>query len=269
MTISLKTSPERARGRAEGRTVPAVLEVEHLSVTFPTENGGLHTLQDVSFTLAPQEFAAVLGPSGSGKTTLLRVLGGLLPPTSGSVRFSFDAERPRIGFVFQQANLMPWRSVLDNIALPLELQGIGRARARVQAQRYAEWVGLAGFERAWPAELSGGMAQRVALARALILEPDLLLMDEPFAALDAITREQMGFELLRIWQERRITVILVTHSIEEALFLSDRVLVLSQRPGRIVKEVRTGFPRPRVGTLRYSDHFLALEKELREAIGSR
>lgn len=269
MAISLKTNPDRARERQEGWAVSAVLEVQHLSVTFPTENGGLPTLQDVSFALAAQEFTAVLGPSGSGKTTLLRVLGGLLPPTSGRVRFSFDAERPRVGFVFQQANLMPWRTVLDNIALPLELQGVGRAAAREQAQSYAEWVGLAGFERAWPAELSGGMAQRVALARALILEPDLLLMDEPFAALDAITREQMGFELLRIWQERRITVILVTHSIEEALLLSDRVLVLSQRPGRIVKEVRTGFPRPRMGNLRYSERFLALEKQLREAIGNR
>jgi NitT/TauT family transport system ATP-binding protein len=173
--------------------------------------------------------------------------------------------QPRIGMVFQQANLMSWRTVLGNIMLPLELEGASDAGARARAM--IELVGLAGFEHNWPRELSGGMAQRVALARALIHDPDLLLLDEPFGSLDALTRERMWTELSRIWQARRKTVIMVTHSIGEALFLADRVLVLTQRPGRIDLDLKVDLPRPRKDEMRYTAHFGKLARKLKEAIG--
>ncbi|HNZ13636.1 MAG TPA: ABC transporter ATP-binding protein, partial [Anaerolineaceae bacterium] len=227
----------------------------------------LDVLTDISFGLEAQEFVAVLGPSGSGKSTLLRVLAGLLPPTAGSAEFCSDLPI-RVGLVFQQANLMPWRTVLENITLPLELQGVPVETACVRAREWVAQVGLQGFEDAWPRDLSGGMAQRVALARALIADPDLLLLDEPFGALDALTRERMGAELLALWQARRKTVLLVTHSISEALLLSDRVLVLTQRPGRICLDLSVPFPRPRTEELRYTPEFGALSRRLRAAIGN-
>jgi len=245
------------------------LTVDHLSITFPSSDGAppLDVLTDISFGLEAQEFVAVLGPSGSGKSTLLRVLAGLLPPTAGSAEFC-SALPIRVGLVFQQANLMPWRTVLENITLPLELQGVSVETACVRAREWVAQVGLQGFEDAWPRDLSGGMAQRVALARALIADPDLLLLDEPFGALDALTRERMGAELLALWQARRKTVLLVTHSISEALLLSDRVLVLTQRPGRICLDLSVPFPRPRTEELRYTPEFGALSRRLRAAIGN-
>lgn len=243
-----------------------ILLVETLSAVFPDENGGLHALENVSFSIQAQEFVCLLGPSGSGKSTLLRILGGLLPPTAG--RFAFTAaEHLRIGMVFQQANLMPWRSVLENISLPLELQGLPAADARQRAREMIELVNLHGFENAWPRDLSGGMAQRVALARALIHDPAILLLDEPFGSLDALTRERMWSELSNIWQKRRKTVLMVTHSISEALFLADRVLVLTHRPGHICLDLQVDLPRPRTEEMRYTDHFGRLAKTLREAIG--
>lgn len=245
----------------------SLLTVSHLSAVFPDENGGLHALDDVSFSLHAQEFVCLLGPSGSGKSTLLRILAGLLPPTTGT--FSFVGGRqPRIGMVFQQANLMPWRTVQQNMTLPLELQGMNGDEARRRAQEMIEMVGLQGFENTWPRDLSGGMAQRVAIARALIHDPDLLLLDEPFGSLDALTRERMWTELSDIWQKRRKTVLMVTHSIGEALFLADRVLVLTQRPGRIKLDLKVDLPRPRLDEMRYTAHFGRLAKRLREAIGS-
>jgi len=245
------------------------LTVDHLSITFPSSDGAppLDVLTDISFGLEAQEFVAVLGPSGSGKSTLLRVLAGLLPPTAGSAEFCSDLPI-RVGLVFQQANLMPWRTVLENITLPLELQGVPVEAACARAREWVAQVGLQGFEDAWPRDLSGGMAQRVALARALIADPDLLLLDEPFGALDALTRERMGAELLALWQARRKTVLLVTHSISEALLLSDRVLVLTQRPGRICLDLPVPFPRPRTEELRYTPEFGALSRRLRAAIGN-
>ncbi|HQF63423.1 MAG TPA: ABC transporter ATP-binding protein [Anaerolineaceae bacterium] len=245
------------------------LTVDHLSITFPSSDGAppLDVLTDISFGLEAQEFVAVLGPSGSGKSTLLRVLAGLLPPTAGSAEFCSDLPI-RVGLVFQQANLMPWRTVLENITLPLELQGVPVETACGRAREWVAQVGLQGFEDAWPRDLSGGMAQRVALARALIADPDLLLLDEPFGALDALTRERMGAELLALWQARRKTVLLVTHSISEALLLSDRVLVLTQRPGRICLDLSVPFPRPRTEELRYTPEFGALSRRLRAAIGN-
>jgi NitT/TauT family transport system ATP-binding protein len=242
-----------------------VLFVRDLSAIFPDGNGGLHALGSVTFSVCPQEFVCVLGPSGSGKSTLLRILAGLLPPTSGQVTFE-GHQQPRIGFVFQQANLMPWRTVRENITLPLELENVPEENARQKAQELIELVGLDGFETSLPRDLSGGMAQRVALARALVHDPDILLLDEPFGSLDALTRERMWTELSRIWQARQKTVIMVTHSIGEALFLADRVLVLTARPGRIKLDLPVDLPRPREDEMRYTLHFGKLARKLKEAI---
>ena len=243
-----------------------ILTVRNLSVTFPDNNGGLHALAEVSFEVCPQEFICVLGPSGSGKTTLLRVLAGLLTQSSGQLDFE-DGQQPRIGMVFQQSNLMPWRTAIENITLPLELQGLDHKEAQARAQELINLVGLQGFEGSWPRDLSGGMAQRVAIARALIHDPDLLLLDEPFGSLDALTRERMWMELSRIWQALRKTVVMVTHSIGESLFLADRVLVLSQRPGRIRLDLKVDLPRPRQDEMRYTAHFGKLARKLKEAVG--
>lgn len=242
-----------------------ILTVNDLSVVFPDNNGGLRALEDVTFEVCPQEFVCFLGQSGSGKTTLLRVLAGILTPTSGQVHF-LRSQQPKIGMVFQQSNLMPWRTVMDNIKLPLELEGMGESKARTRAQDMIELVGLQGFEDNWPRDLSGGMAQRASLARALVHDPDLLLLDEPFGSLDAITRERMWMELSRIWQRRQKTVIMVTHSINESLFLADRVLVLTQRPGKVKLDLKVDLPRPRKDDIRYTPHFGKLARKLREAI---
>lgn len=248
---------------------PTVLRVQDLHLTFPNGNGGLRVLQDVNFSLAREEFVAVLGPSGSGKSTLLRLLAGLLQPTRGRIQFFGlqPGSQPCIGLVFQQANLMPWRNVLENVLLPLELDGVDRREAEEAARSLIELVGLKGFEEAWSRDLSGGMAQRVALARALIQEPDLLLLDEPFGSLDALTREKMGAELLRVWEATCNTVVMVTHSISEALLLSDRVLVLSNRPGHIQLDLKVELPRPRRDEMRYTPIFGEQARMLKSAIG--
>jgi len=244
-----------------------ILVVRDLSVTFPdATNGGLEALDAASFAIWPQEFACVLGPSGSGKSTLLRILAGLLAPTSGTFSFA-GGQLPKIGMVFQQSNLMPWRTVLKNITLPLELEGVNGSQAQTKAQDMIDLVGLQGFESTWPRDLSGGMAQRVAIARALIHDPDILLLDEPFGSLDALTRERMWSELSRIWQARQKTVLMVTHSISEALFLADRVLVLTQRPGSIKLDLKVDLPRPCPEEIRYTAHFGKLARKLKEAIG--
>ena len=242
-----------------------ILTIRDLSAIFPNENGGLHALENISFDVHPREFVCVLGPSGSGKTTLLRILAGLIQPTSGSFVFG-HGEQPSTGMVFQQANLMPWRTVIENIKLPFEIKNADEQSARLKAQELIELVGLQGFEDSLPRDLSGGMAQRVAIARALIHDPDLLLLDEPFGSLDALTRERMWTELSRIWQMRQKTVIMVTHSINESLFLADRVLVLTQRPGKIKLDVEVDLPRPRKDDIRYTPHFGKLARKLRSAI---
>ena len=247
-----------------------VLQVRDLSAIFPNGNGGLRALERLSFDVCYQEFLCVLGPSGSGKSTLLRILAGLLAPTIGEIRYKGQplmAPRREIGFVFQDANLMPWRTVLENITLPLELEVMPQSEAVARAREMVELVGLDGFEASLPRDLSGGMAQRVAIARALAHDPEVLLLDEPFGSLDALTRERMGSELLRIWQARRKTVIMVTHSISEALFLADRVLVLSQRPGSLRLDLGVGLPRPRQEQIRYTPAFGALARRVRAAIG--
>ena len=246
-----------------------VLSVKALSTVFPDGNGGLQALQDLTFSVYNEQFVCVLGPSGSGKTTLMRALAGLLPPTRGEIFYDGEqltAPRAGIGLVFQKANLMPWRTVLENILLPLEVQRLPRSAAVAEAQELIELVGLQGFASALPRDLSGGMAQRVAIARALVHDPRVLLLDEPFGSLDALTRERMGDELLRIWQVRRKTVVMVTHSISEALLLADRVLVLTSRPGRLRLDLPIELPRPRDKEIRYTPEFVALSRTLRAAI---
>ena len=238
-------------------------------MAFRTQQGRLWALGGVSFRVAPGEFLCIVGPSGCGKTTLLRILGGLARPTGGSVYLEGEpltAPRRRIGFVFQKAALLPWRTVLENVTLPLEIQGVEAAEARRRAEELLELVRLQGFEGAYPHELSGGMEQRVAIARALVHDPAILLLDEPFGALDALTRERMNLELLRIWRAKRKTVVMVTHSIQEAIFLADRVLVMSPRPGRIEASFPVPLPRPRRLEMLYGDEFGALSRQVRRAI---
>jgi len=244
-----------------------VISICNLGMTFRDRNGITEALREISFQVAAQDFACILGPSGSGKTTLLRILAGLLKPTKGEVHYLHSSQMPVIGLVFQQSNLMPWRTVAENIRLPLELKGLGKEEINRRTREMIEMVSLQDFADAWPASLSGGMAQRVALARALIQDPDVLLLDEPFGGLDALTRERMGVELLRIWQSRRKTVVMVTHSISEALLLADRIIMLTPRPGRIVLDIRVDLPRPRQEDVRYSPKFIELSRSLRSAIG--
>lgn len=240
------------------------LRVHNLGVIFSDASGVVHALRDLTFNLPVNGFVSLIGPSGSGKSTLLRVLAGLVPPTNGEVHF--NTEQPKVGMVFQKANLMPWRRVIGNISLPLELGGLPRDTILERAQELIKLVGLEGFEDAYPRDLSGGMAQKVAIARSLMQDPDILLLDEPFGALDALTRERMGDELLNIWHARRKTVLLVTHSILEAVYLSDQVLVLSSRPGSIILDLPVDLPRPRTDEMRYSDTFSMLTHTLRDTL---
>lgn len=246
------------------------LIVREVNLTFPDGDQGLHVLKDISFSVTNEEFVCILGPSGSGKSTLLRILAGLLAPSNGQVSYpglvAPQSGQP-IGFVFQKANLMPWRTVRENITLPLELMNIPKNEAAQQAQNLIHLVGLEGFEDSLPRDLSGGMEQRVAIARALVYDPSILLLDEPFGALDALTRERMGSELLRIWHAKRKTVLMVTHAIAEAVFLADRVLVLSPRPGEIRLDVQVDLPRPREELMKYTPEFGDIAKQLRSAIG--
>ncbi len=224
------------------------IAVKGLSKHYATRDGRVPALDRISFDVDEGEFIAVVGPSGCGKSTLLKILAGLLAPSSGEARLRgspITGPRRDIGVVFQSPVLFPWRTVLDNVLLPVDVQGLGRARHGRTALELLALVGLEGFERRYPWELSGGMQQRVALTRALVHDPAMLLMDEPFGALDAMTREQMNLELQRIWLERQKTVLFITHSIPEAVFLADRVLVMSARPGRILEDLRVEFPRPR------------------------
>jgi len=202
---------------------------------------GTEALRDLSFSVAEGEFVSLLGPSGCGKSTALRLVAGLLEPDSGHTRFAQD--RPEIGFVFQEPTLMPWADALTNTRLPLDLKRVARSEGNDRAAGALKRVGLNGFERAFPRELSGGMKMRVSLARALAAQPKLLLLDEPFAALDEITRNALGDDLLRLWKEDGLTVLFVTHSVSESSFLSQRVLVMTPRPGRIAEDIALPFGR--------------------------
>jgi NitT/TauT family transport system ATP-binding protein len=259
-----------APGRPAGSQPPAFLEADRLYKSFTdAQRLPLPVLDAVSFAAAEGEFLAVIGPSGCGKSTLLRLLSGLEKPDSGAVRLRgelLSSPRREIGFVFQRSNLMPWRTVLRNISLPLEVAKVPMQEAAARAAAWVSLVGLDGFRDSYPNQLSGGMRQRVALARALSHEPSLLLLDEPFGSLDALTRERMNGELLRIWSLRRPAVVMVTHSITEAVLLADRVLVISPRPGRIRAELAVPFPRPRKISLTGEPEFIRLTRDVRSQI---
>jgi ABC-type nitrate/sulfonate/bicarbonate transport system ATPase subunit len=224
------------------------IELQDISRSFDIEGARLLVLDRLDLRVAEREIVAIVGPNGCGKSTLLRVISGLLPPDQGRV-FAFDSTvagpEPRIGLVFQEPRLLPWRDVITNVAFPLELAGVAKAERVTRAREALRLTGLEDFAHAFPDQLSGGMAQRAALARALAPQPDVLLLDEPFSALDAMTRDRLDDELLHLWGQTGTTIVLVTHSISEAVFLADRVLVMSPQPGRIVAEVPVAAPRPR------------------------
>jgi NitT/TauT family transport system ATP-binding protein len=227
--------------------VPQV-SLEEVTKTYATTGEPILALTDVSFSVGDGEFVAIVGPSGCGKSTLLRIVLGIAPLTRGRVMLrgrQIAGPQPDVGMVFQTPVLMRWRSVLRNVLLPIEILGRSVHEYERKARDLIKLVGLGGFEERYPGELSGGMQQRAAICRALIHDPSLLLMDEPFGALDALTREQMGSELLRIWAERQKTVLFVTHDIDEAVFLADRVIVMTPRPGRVALDERITLPRPR------------------------
>jgi NitT/TauT family transport system ATP-binding protein len=240
------------------------------------ESGTLLALDRTDLTIRGGEFLALVGPSGCGKTTLLRMIGGLSAPSAGNIRIGErqlwngarrDSEAVKeLGVVFQDANLFPWFSVEENVALPLRLRGVPKDERLRKARELCALVGIRGFEKAWPRQLSGGMRQRAAIARALSYDPRILLMDEPFGALDAITRDQLNLELQRIWLAQGCTIVFVTHSIAEAAFLGDRVLLLSPRPGRIDTEIQVPFARPRKTGIQTLPEFQGLVQRLRDRL---
>ena len=243
----------------------AILVVDDIVKRFETPDGVLIALDHVSLNVAPGEFVGVIGPSGCGKSTLFNVIGGLLDGYEGTVKVAGERVRgphPAIGMIFQEESTFPWRTVIDNVAFPLEIAGMPKARRLEKAKRFVRLVGLDGFERRYPAELSGGMRQRVGIARVLIMQPQVLLMDEPFGSLDAQTRMVMQELLLQVWERHHQTVLFITHDIEEALLLADRVCVMTARPGRIKKSIDVGIPRPRAIEVTTSPEFNALRREV-------
>lgn len=250
-----------------------MIELEGIGRIFESEDGTLvEACQDVSLSVAEREFISVVGPSGCGKSTLIRLIAGLAAPTSGEVRVRGQrvvGPREDVAIVFQRPTLLPWSSVLENVLLPLALHGRVDAAARKRARDLLAMVGLVEFERSMPHELSGGMQQRAAICRALLQDPEVLLMDEPFGALDALTREEMALDLLRIWSERPKTIVFVTHSISEAVLLSDRVAVMSARPGRISELVGIPLARPRQFSMEGNHEFHTCAQRIREHIFNR
>jgi NitT/TauT family transport system ATP-binding protein len=250
-----------------------VIHLRGIGKSYRARHGeAVDALEDVSLRVREKEFVSIVGPSGCGKSTLLKIVAGLVTPSSGEVAIRDRPVRepfPDVGFVFQNAVLLPWRTVLDNVMFSIEMLGLSTHEHRPQALALIELAGLAGFERKYPGELSGGMQQRVALCRALVHDPSLLLMDEPFGALDAMTREEMSLELLRIWEERRKTILFVTHSIPEAILLADRVVVMTPRPGRLARVLDIPLGRPRTVEMEFEPGFKALSDEIRGLIFHR
>jgi NitT/TauT family transport system ATP-binding protein len=267
----IATAPEP---EVAGATAPAVIDFQDVGQTFVSSDGSrVVALQGVNLSLRRHEFVSVIGPSGCGKSTLLRLAAGLLMPSSGAVSiFGMPVTEPRdeIGFAFQRPTLLPWLNVIDNITFPMRHK-YGRVEKRDvdRANVLLETIGLRDFALKRPDELSGGMQQRVAIARALLHDPDILLMDEPFSALDALTRDEMSFELLRIWAERPKTVVFVTHSIQEALLLSDRIVVMSARPGRVSEIIDVPLARPRNLATLSDPVFTQLANEIRVKVFTR
>jgi NitT/TauT family transport system ATP-binding protein len=263
----------RTSGPPDGRRQPR-LEADSVSIQFHRATGGSSlALAAVSFLVDEGEFVSIVGPSGCGKSTLLNIAGGLLRPSQGSFRIAgveVKGPGPDRAMVFQDASLLPWRNVLDNVLFGIQCQGRDVRQARKPANELIELVGLRGFEKHYPHELSGGMRQRVNLARALLTQPAVFLMDEPFAALDAQTRELMQAELLRIWGEAGGTVLFVTHQIDEAVYLSDRVIVLSSQPGRVIADIAIeGVPRPRTIDMKREEPLISYERRIWELIARK
>jgi len=255
-----------------------LIDLDKVGMTYEAASGPVEALADISLKVGQGEFVSLVGPSGCGKSTLLRIVAGLRPATRGTVHVNgrkVERPIPDIGMVFQAPILLKWRSILDNVLLPAELAGKDPRAFYKRAQELIEMTGLGGFAEKLPRELSGGMQQRAALCRALLLDPPLLLMDEPFGALDAMTRDDMALELLRIWGETgsaqvpRKTVLFVTHSIAEAVFLSDRVVVMTARPGRIAADMRIDLPRPRTVEARAAESFGRLSLEIFRTLTGR
>jgi NitT/TauT family transport system ATP-binding protein len=246
------------------------IAVDKVAVTYEGDgDDDLPALGPVTFHIESGGFVTLVGPSGSGKSTLIRALAGLQKPNRGEIRIGgrrVEGAPRGVAMMFQDANLMPWRTVVENIALPLELRGASAAEREAAAARLLPLLGLQGFGAVYPAALSGGMAQRAALGRVLIQQPEILLLDEPFGALDAMTREQISLDLLRIWGEARPTILMVTHDINEAVLLADRVIVLSRRPGQVAADVLVDLPRPRSLDLIYTDIFGDTARRVRAAI---
>ena len=245
------------------------LQLDRVSKVFGQGASSKLVLEDISFQIKPGEFVALVGSSGSGKSTVMRLVAGLERPTAGAVLVDGQPVRgpgSDRGMVFQKYSLYPWLTAAQNVAFGMELKGRGRAEIRERTAYFLEVVGLAGSAALYPRELSGGMQQRVSICRALIYDPELLLMDEPFGALDAMTREDLSFELLRIWDERKKTVVFVTHSIAEAVLLADRVIVMTARPGKVVMDVPITLPRPRTPDTEFTPEFSEFAKTIRAAV---
>ena len=278
MTVTSEFERAAADEAAPGAAHANEIELVGVEKRFETDEGSVHAVAQTDLSVGQREFIVLLGPSGCGKTTILRMVSGLLPPTSGTVKVGGrdlwrGAQRDQkalqdLGIVFQEANLFPWLSIEKNIALPLRLRGAAKNDRLAKAHELCELVGITGFEKRWPRELSGGMRQRAAIARALSYDPQILLMDEPFGALDAMTRDQMNLEIQRIWMTSGCTILFVTHSIPEAVFLADRIVLLSPRPGRIHSVTEISFDRPRDMSIQTTPEFQDIVRSLRGELES-
>jgi NitT/TauT family transport system ATP-binding protein len=262
---------DEALTAATGAADNQVIAIDKLSLTFQTADGPVHALSDIDLTIGKGEFVSLIGPSGCGKTTLLRVIADLEQPTAGALLVDgVSPHQARLqrayGYVFQAPALYPWRTIARNVALPLEIMGLSRAERAERVARNLDLVNLSGFERKFPWQLSGGMQQRASIARALAVEPDLLLMDEPFGALDEIVRDHLNEQLLQLWAKTDKTVVFVTHSIPEAVFLSTRIVVMSPRPGRVYDVIDCDLPAERTLDTRETPEFLAIAHRVREGL---
>jgi len=249
----------------------SIIDINNLCLTFETQSEPVHALSGINMKVNSGDFVSLIGPSGCGKTTLLRVIADLEKPTSGTI--SVEGKSPNqarldrsYGYVFQTPALLPWRNIESNIHLPLEMSGYSKSEQKKLSEKYLSLVSLTGFEKKYPWQLSGGMQQRVSIARALSFDPDMLLMDEPFGALDEITRDRLNEELLRLWEQTQKTVVFVTHSIPEAVFLSSKIVVMSARPGKIIDVIDTNFPKDRNLDIRESKEFLKVSQIVREGL---
>jgi NitT/TauT family transport system ATP-binding protein len=271
--VSASITPIKRDSRAASSQVARnVIEISGVSKTYKTRDGEVPSLRPIDFNVRDGEFVVVVGPSGCGKTTLLKMLAGLLPPSTGEIRIDGKAiTKPHsgVGIVFQTAMLLPWRSVFNNVMMPVEVKNLPREEYRKRAQALLDMVGLQGFENKFPWQLSGGMQQRASICRALVHDPKIVLMDEPFGALDAMTRERMNVELQRIQRETSKTVLLITHSIPEAVFLADRILVMTERPGTIAAVYDVPLERPRTLDVLADPVFIELSQTIRRHFNAK